>query len=187
MKTYTFHENVTTERKLAEMDYQRRKITLQALFYGLGLFLLGIVGLILFFEEKSFAILFGICMALGAVFPLLPYLVVKASMRQLRQHGAEPMDYCHVLDEEGLHYQYDFLSDKRTLIPYSALKKAELFHDLLFFVPQKREFQYPSVDLSHLEEAEREQLLKDVGSLLAQARQEKREKRQKKHSDFQDS
>lgn len=136
MKTYTFHEHVTTERKLRETKYQSKKVSLQSLFYSLGLILLGAVGLIFFSDQKAFAVLFGVCIALGALFPLLPWLVCEANRRQLRIHGVEPMDYTHELDEEGLHYQFDFLSDQRTLIPYSSIKRVELYENLLFFVPK---------------------------------------------------
>lgn len=186
LKTYTFHEHVTTERKLRETKYQSKKVSLQSLFYSLGLILLGAVGLIFFSDQKAFAVLFGICIALGALFPLLPWLVCEANRRQLRIHGVEPMDYTHELDEEGLHYQFDFLSDQRTLIPYSSIKRVELYENLLFFVPKKRDFRYPNLDLAAMSDEEREALLGDLQRMLAQARQEKTPKKQKKESDFWD-
>ena len=60
LKTYTFHEHVTTERKLRETKYQSKKVSLQSLFYSLGLILLGAVGLIFFSDQKAFAVLFGV-------------------------------------------------------------------------------------------------------------------------------
>ena len=186
MKTYTFHEHVTTERKLRETKYQSKKVSLQSLFYSLGLILLGAAGLIFFSDQKAFAVLFGVCIALGALFPLLPWLVCEANRRQLRIHGVEPMDYTHELGEEGLHYQFDFLSDQRTLIPYSSIKRVELYENLLFFVPKKRDFRYPNLDLAAMSDEEREALLGDIQQMLAQARQEKAPKKQKKESDFWD-
>lgn len=169
---------------LREIEYRNKKVSLRALFYGLVLIFSGTIGLIFFADQRIFAVLFGICIALGALFPLLPWLVCASERRQLRIHGVEPTDYSHVLDEEGLHYQLDFLSDQRTLIPYSSIKRVELYENLLFFVPKKEDFRYPVLDLATMSDEERETLLDAIRQMLARVRPEKGRKSRKKENDF---